>query len=167
MEQASHEKLKQAKNQMSSLERFRCVIGFLVIACLLSGVVFLFVSVVSMRTRLRVLEHNLDQISEELKVLKSHHPDHHNRGFDTNEGKIKRRKRTIKIENLTVFQRLSHRVGVLESTTTAGLSNRLQGLARRVGVLESDGKEAITSFQKLAGRVGMLEGRYDEILLGV
>ena len=158
MEQASHEKLKQTKNQ-SSLERFRCVTSFVVIACLLSCVVFLFVSLVSMENRLRVLELNLDQISEELKALKSHKPDDHKRGFGTNERKIKRRKKAIKIENLTVFRRLSRRVDVLQSTTTPDLSNRLQGLASRVDVLESNRKEATTSFRKLAERVDILENR--------
>lgn len=158
MEQASHEKLKQTKNQ-SSLERFHCVTSFVVIAFLLSCVVFLLVSLVSMENRLHVLERNLDQISEELKALKSHQPDDHKRGFGIKERKIKRRKKAINLEHLTVFQRLSHRVDVLESTTTPGLSNRLQGLASRVGVLESNRNEATTSFLKLAERVDILENR--------
>ena len=131
----------------------------MVIAFLLSCVVFLLLSLVSMENRLRVLERNLDQISEELKALKSHQPDDHKRGFGTKEGKIKRRKKAINLENLTVFKWLRNRVDELESTTIPGLSNRLQGLASRVGVLESDRKEATTSFLKLAERLDILENR--------
>ena len=69
MEQELSKERKPA-NRLT-LERFRCFVYFVAIACMLSCIVVLFVSLVSMEKRMALVENKLSEISEELKQIRS------------------------------------------------------------------------------------------------
>jgi len=155
MEQATNQlqKLKPAANQ-SPTKSILYVNSFLTISC----IVFLLVSNDSLNRRLDSLEHNLDAIVDELKALKAEQFVYHKKGFGE-QCSLKRRERGLRNESLTVLQGLSHRVWVSERETTTNLSSRLQGLTRRVRVLETNRTESTASFNEPSGRVDTLESR--------
>ena len=69
MEQELYKERKPS-NRLTS-ERFRCFVYFVVIACLLSCIVVLFVSLVSMEKRFALFDSKFAEISKELKNLRS------------------------------------------------------------------------------------------------
>ena len=69
MEQESSKERKPL-NRLTS-ERFRCFVYFMAIACLLSSIVFLFVSLLSIKREFDSFESKLGEISRELKNIRS------------------------------------------------------------------------------------------------
>ena len=69
MEQESTKELKRW-NRLTS-EQFRCFVYFVVIACLLSCIVVLFVSMMSIETRLTAFDSKFSEISNELESIRS------------------------------------------------------------------------------------------------
>jgi len=70
MDQQELSKERKPANRLLS-ERFRCFVYFVAIACMISCIVVLFISLVSVQRRMVLVENTLSEISEEMKQLRS------------------------------------------------------------------------------------------------
>ncbi|KAL9965212.1 hypothetical protein ACROYT_G028983 [Oculina patagonica] len=104
MEQESSKERKPANRSVS--ERFRCFVYFVAIACILTCIVVLFVSLVSMERRLALIESKVREISEELKhgpsVKESLISERHKRSANPTTSLSDLTKRLIALETRTV-----------------------------------------------------------------
>ncbi|KAJ7381752.1 hypothetical protein OS493_039220 [Desmophyllum pertusum] len=145
MEQESNKAREPAKRLTS--ERIRCLVYFVAIACMLSCIVFLSVSLVSMKRRLGLVESKLSVISEELQELKR------SRTENNMEGSLSAARPKRSANPTTSLSDLTKRVIAVESKAV-NLSNDLRMRSSLRGRDGRDGREGPAGPRGITGPKG-------------